>query len=367
VRIQVSKYAFVVLGAVMALSSTGCDKNPVGGDGIKSEFVYRDPYPWPVSTAVAQGLDTAKVSAALREIRTYSFLYSFLVIRNDSLAMEYYRGFQKENDFNTYSAAKSYISALVGIAIDRGIIRSAQDKVLSYFPDFDTTRIDTRKRSWTIEHFLTMSSGIDWDEDADHSSLYTDNTNWVFTTLKLPLRSTPGTSYNYTTPNVHVLSGILTRASGMSTYDFAEKHLFTPLNTSVRYWAKDPQGVYIGGTEMAFTPRDLARFGQLYLHNGLVDNKQVLSARWIQETLVPRLSSNGTWGDLKAINYGYLWWNNYDSRDSLFMAVGFAGQFIMVVPAKNMIIVTTADGNVTTSQAGVNVNAIIAVIKKYFL
>ena len=366
-RCDATRYVTIACLAAVALVFFGCDKNPVAGGTQTPEFVYRDPYAWPISTPASQGLDTTKVSTALQEMRTYPFLFSFLIIRNDSLAFEYYRVFQKENDFNIHSAAKSFISALIGIAIDKGIIRSAQEKVLGYFPDFDTTRLDVRKRGWTIEHFLTMKSGLDWDEGADHTAQYTENVNWLYTTLKLPLRSSPGVSFNYTTPNVHVLSGILTRASGMSTYGFAEKHLFAPLNISVRYWAKDPQGIYIGGTEMAFTPRDLARFGQLYLHNGLIDGKEIISTQWIRETLVPRNGSNSTWGDLQSVNYGYLWWNNYGGRDSLFMALGFAGQFIIVVPAKNMIIVTTGDDNVTTNQGGLNEDVIIGIVKKYFL
>jgi len=365
---EAANHVTIAFLAVAALVSFGCDKNPIAdGAGALHQFVYREPYAWPVSTPVSQGLDTVKVLAALREIKTYPFLFSFLVLRNDLLVLEYYRAFQKENDFNIHSAAKSFVSALIGIAIDKGVIRSAQEKVLGYFPDFDTVRMDARKREWTLEHFLTMKSGIDWDEGADHTAQYTENVNWLFTTLKFPLRSSPGVSFNYTTPNVHILSGILTRVSGMSTYDFAEKHLFAPLNISVRYWARDPQGIYIGGTEMAFTPRDLARFGQLYLHNGLIDGKQIVSTQWIRETLIPRNRSNLMWGDLQSINYGYLWWNNYDSRDSLFMASGFAGQLIIVVPAKNMIIVTTGDDNVSTIQGGFNEDVIIGIVKKYFL
>jgi CubicO group peptidase (beta-lactamase class C family) len=211
-----------------------------------------------------------------------------------------------------------------------------------------------------------MKSGIDWDETADHTSLYTDNVNWMYTTLKLPLKYAPGERFLYTTPNVNLLSGIITRASGMSTYEFAERYLFTPLKISVRSWLKDPQGVYAGGTGMMFTPRDLARFGQLYLHNGTIDGTQIVSQHWIQQTLVPRNASNLAWADLPSVNYGYLWWNNFDTRDSLFMAAGFAGQFVFVIPAKNMIIVTIGDDNVTTGQASLSENIVIGILRKYF-
>jgi len=352
--------------AFMLLTVAGCHSNSASSDSTSSStFTYRDPYAWPTSTPTALGLDTAKISAALNEVRANAFILSLLVIKNDTLVVEYYNRFQKENDYEIHSAAKSFTSALIGIAIDKGIIRSVQDNVLSYFPDFDTTGLDPRKRSWTLEHFLTMKSGIDWDETADHTSLFTDNVNWMYTTLKLPLKYAPGERFLYTTPNVNLLSGIITRASGMSSYDFAERYLFAPLKISVRSWLKDPQGIYAGGTGMMFTPRDLARFGQLYLHNGTIDGTQIISRQWIQQTLVPRNASNLAWADLQSVNYGYLWWNNYDARDSLFMAAGFAGQFVFVIPAKNLIIVTIGDDNVTMGQASINENIVIGILRKY--
>jgi CubicO group peptidase (beta-lactamase class C family) len=344
----------------------GCHSNPSSSDNASTfNFVYRDPYAWPTSTPAAAGLDTTKISAALDEVRANSFIFSLLVVRNDTLVVEYYSRFQKDNDFEIASASKSFTSALIGIAIDKGIIRSVQDPVLGFFPDFDTAGLDPRKRSWTLEQFLTMKSGIDWDENADHTSLFTDNVNWMYTTLKLPLKYAPGTQFIYTTPNVNLLSGIITRRSGMSTYDFAEQYLFAPLKISVRAWLKDPQGVYAGGTGMMFTPRDLARFGQLYLHNGTIDGTQIVSRQWIQQTLIPRNTSNLDWADLQSVNYGYLWWNNYDTRDSLFMAAGFGCEFIFVIPAKNMIIVTIGDDNVTSNQASINQNVLIGILSKY--
>jgi len=353
--------------AVISIAISGCQKNSPSENGpVDTRFNYRDPYPWPVSSPASKNLDTLKINAALQEVRSYSFFWSLLVVKNDTLVVEYYRSpLNKENDYEIHSAAKSFTSALLGIAIDKGIIRSSQERVLGFFPDLDTVGIDPRKRSWTLEHFLTMQSGIDWDETADHSAIFPDNVNWMYTALKLPLRVNPGERFIYTTPNVNVLSGILTRATGMPTYDFAEQNLFTPLKISVRDWMKDPQRIFIGGTGMMFTPRDLARLGQLYLHNGNIDGKQILSRQWIQQTLVPRLPANRTWSDLQTVNYGYLWWNNYDSRDSLFMAAGFAGQFIFVVPSKDMVIVTIGDDNVTTEQASLNENVLIGILKKY--
>jgi CubicO group peptidase (beta-lactamase class C family) len=117
---------------------------------------------------------------------------------------------------------------------------------------------------------------------------------------------------------------------------------------------------------MSFTPRDLARLGQLYLHNGVCDGVQVISRQWIQQTLIPRNQTNSTWGDFKSVNYGYLWWNNYQSPDSIFMAAGFAGQFVFVVPSKNMVIVTIGNDNYSIDQSSANETVIIGIAKKYF-
>jgi CubicO group peptidase (beta-lactamase class C family) len=363
-RIAPLLYFLIAVSVVVTIA--GCHSDPASSNTpASSKFVFREPYAWPTAAPASQGLDTAKLAAALNDVKTNSFILSLLVIKNDSLVLEYYNRYQKENDFEIHSASKSFTSALMGIAIDRGLIRSVQENVLGYFPDFDTTGLDPRKRGWTLEHFLTMKSGIDWDETADHTALFTDKVNWMYTTLKLPLKYAPGERFLYTTPNVNLLSGIITRSSGMSTYDFAERYLFTPLKISVRGWLKDPQGVYAGGTGMMFTPRDLARFGQLYLHNGSIDGTQIISRQWIQQTLVPRNANSQAWGDLKSVNYGYLWWNNFDSADSIFMASGFAGQFIFVIPAKNMIIVTIGDDNVSTAQASFNETIMIGILKKY--
>ena len=359
------KFALVI---VLAAGLGGCHSNPAASDvPVSPQFNYRPPFDWPISSPLAQGMDTVRVAAALREVQSNPFILSFLVVRNDSLVIEYYNGLQKENDFDIHSASKSFISALVGIAIDRGILGSTQDKILSYFPELDTTGIDPRKREWTLEQFLTMRSGIDWVETDDHSSLFTDNVNWLTTALELPLKYSPGERFVYTSPNVNVLSGIIARASGMSTYEYAEEYLFTPLDISVRDWARDPQDVFLGGTGMWFTPRDLARFGQLYLHNGLIDGKQIVPSDWIQKSLVPRNQQESTWGGFSTVNYGYLWWNNYDAQDSVFMAAGYAGQFIFVVPAQKMVIVTIGYDDVTTAQADVQETTIIDIVKRYFL
>lgn len=355
-------------GTVLLLCclSLSCEK-PVA-PVVESPWVSRTPYAWPKSTPLAQGMDTAATSQALQELRASSWVLNYLVVRNDSLVVEYYRsGLTELNDYDLYSASKSLNSALIGIAIHRGFIRSVQDKLLDYFPDFDTTNLDPRKRQWTIEHFLTMRSGFDWVESADHSAQFRPGSNWVYAALALPLKDNPGETFTYSSACSNILSALLTNAAKKSTYRFAEEQLFTPLDISVRFWYRDPQGVYAGGSGMVFAPRDMARFGQLYLRNGKIDGRDILPQSWIRQTTTPHNPTPFQWGSLQNVNYGYEWWTNFDGPDSVYFAAGYGGQFIFVVPAKNMIIVTGTNAPTSSQESSRNEDALITLTERYFL
>ena len=355
-----------IILVTIALSS--CGLNTVGeGSGSSPGPAVRISYQWPVSSPSAQGMDPLTIATGLRQIQDSPFILSVLIVRNDSLVLEYYApGLVPENDFPSREISASILSALLGQAIDRGIIRSVQEKVLPYFQDFDTTQQDPRKQQWTIEHMITMRSGMDWNDAQDYLKYFTSGNNWLRTALGLPLRYSPGATFNYTTPNANIVAGLLARAEGISMFRFAQTNLFDPLQISIRSWDSDPQEYHLGGTGMHFTPRDLARFGQLYLHNGFLDGKQIVPREWIRQSLIPRNGSNMTKGDLTSLNFGYYWWTNYNSRDSIIIASGFGGQGIYLIPARNMIIVTIGDTGVTPQDASANELAIIGILRKYF-
>lgn len=360
----------VVLLATFFVFAAGCELVEVGGgpgSGTQA-LTYRVPYAWPVSTPSAQGMDSLRTSAGLQQIQSTPFLLGLLVIKNDFLVLEYYApGIVPENDFNVLGISASITSALVGIAIDRRLLQSVSEPVLRFFPSFDTTRIDARKRAWTLEHFLTMRSGMEWNEYENHSTLFNSGTNWINTALGLPLASTPGTTFTYTTPNANILAAIIARVSGSSAYNFAEANFFEPLKIAIRDWSRDPQDLYLGGTGMRFTARDLARIGQLYLRNGFLDGKQILSRSWIQQSLQPRNEQLGKKGEFESLNFGYQWWTNVSANDSLFFASGYGGQMILVAPDRSLVIVAVVDESVSFSQADLNERDLIALLKKYFL
>ncbi len=331
-------------------------------------FVQRPPYEWPLSHPSSQKLDTVLLDSAIHAMRAEPFVYSFLVVRNDTLVVEEYRnGLSKYNDYEIRSVTKSFISALVGISLDRGLFDSTGQTLLSFFPEYQTAALDPRTSTITLEHLLTMRAGFDYVEGNDYSAIYLPDGDWLKTTIELPLRADPGTQFIYASPVTHLLSGFVTRASGMSTAAFAEAHLFATLEISPRLWDRDPKGIFLGGTGMNFTPRDLARLGSLYLHQGLVDGRRVLSEEWVRRTVEPSNPHNSLWGSLEAVNYGYQWWTNWGGPDSLFFAAGYGGQFVFVLPQAHMIVVTTADVNVSAAQANDQELAIMEIVTRWVL
>jgi CubicO group peptidase (beta-lactamase class C family) len=284
-------------------------------------------------------------------VRSRSFIYSFLIVKNGFLVMEVYNShFTYLNDYDVRSVAKSFISALVGIAIREKYIDSVGQSLLHFFPEYDTPGLDPRKRTITIEHLLTMRAGFDYTDGLDYSQIFNDHSDWMKETINLPLKFNPGERFSYASIQANLLSGIVTKASGMSTRDFAQKYLSGPAHVPVRVWDRDPQGYYIGATGMNFNPRDMARFGYLHLNNGFDGSRSVIPPDWIRRTVQPSTDGVGSWGDLRDLNYGYLWWLNISDKDSLCIAAGFGGQFIIVVPGAQMVIVSTCEANVSPSR-----------------
>ena len=339
--------ALLLLGVFASCSD---ESSPTDSD--PSPFVQRTPYDWPQSTPAAQNLDTILIASAIQSVKASPFIYSFLIVRNGSLVVEEYRtGFSQFNDFEIRSVTKSFVSALAGIALKQGLLDSVGQRLLSFFPEYRSAGLDARKEDISVEHLLTMRAGFDYVEGSDYSHLYLPNGDWLKTTIDLPLKADPGSQFIYASPVTHLLSGVLTRVSGSSTAAIAEQFLFGPLKISPRLWDRDPQGIYLGGTGMNFTPRDLARFGYLYANQGMVDGTMILPASWIQESLVARNAQDVSWGDFGAVNYGYQWWTNFGVPDSLYMAAGYGGQFLVVIPRAQMVVVTTADPNVSPGKA----------------
>jgi CubicO group peptidase (beta-lactamase class C family) len=279
----------------------------------------------------------ATIEAAARLPR----LHSILVSQRRRLVVErYFNGTKPIQLANLKSASKSVISALVGIAIGRGSIANVNVPINSYFADALGTDKDSRKRSITIENLLTMQSGLQTTSNRNYGA-WVLSSNWVRHALTRPMVSEPGTSMEYSTGNTHVLSAILTKVTGKSTWQFAQETLATPLGFTLPQWPRDPQGIYFGGNEMLMTPRQMIAFGELYLNHGRSKGQQIVPERWVEASLVPRTISRRESDRF----YGYGWWIRELAGHQTFYAWGYGGQFIFLVPDMDLVVVTTSSSN----------------------
>jgi CubicO group peptidase (beta-lactamase class C family) len=181
--------------------------------------------------------------------------------------------------------------------------------------------------------------------------------------LSLMLVSDPGSAFHYSTPAVHLLGGILNKVTEQNLLQFADTTLFNPVGITIASWPTDPQGNYAGGNFMSFTPRALVQFGILYLNGGVLNGKQIVPAAWVQSSLTNTTgSSSGSWGDLNNYGYGYLWWLGTVKGFDVFFALGFGGQYVLCIPALEMVVVTTAEYNLDYATADDHERAILHVI-----
>ncbi|MFC2129263.1 serine hydrolase domain-containing protein [Bacteroidota bacterium] len=356
------KKLYLLVYLFLALFIYSCENGP------------EDPttYSWKSSRPEAQDMDSDILDSALLEAELTGFIDGLLVIRNGKIVAEgYFNGFDAIIPHTVMSVSKSFLSAITGIAYEQGYIESLDEKVLAYFPEYIFPGMDTRKNDISIRHLLTMRMGIKGEADDDYGvyqGLYSSE-NWMKETLESELIDAPGEKMHYNTFQTHLLSGIITKATQKSTFDFCQQELLDPMNIDVDAWEQDPQGYFFGGNTMHFTPREMAVLGYLYLNNGRIDDKQIIPESWVE--LTTSASSDfkhpNEWGAWKNYNYAYLWWlgqiNDYD----LFMAYGYGGQFVVVFPELNLIVVTTAKNEVAPETTNIQEWAIFDIISKYIL
>jgi CubicO group peptidase (beta-lactamase class C family) len=290
---------------------------------------------WRSTTPEEQGVDSQRLLAALQRVDEANInLRSLTVIRNGYVVLDaYYQPFTADRQYVMASVTKSVTGALVGIAVQEGKIKSITEPALSYFPELTVANRDARKDALTIESLLTMQPGLDCGDDVLNGRMEA-SPNWVQFTLDLPMKTDPGKNLVYCTAGTHLLSAILTRATGMSTRDYAQARLFGPLGIkATNYaWDTDPQGIAIGGYGLHLRPADMGKLGLLYLSGGKWDTAQVVPADWVAAA-----TQIHAYGDNNK-NYGYLFWL-YPTH---FAAEGLGEQKIMVVKDRNLVVVMTA-------------------------
>jgi CubicO group peptidase (beta-lactamase class C family) len=329
------------------------------------------PFDWPTSTPAEQGLDPYMLLYAYEKADELRFMYSLLVIRNGKLVAEqYFNGMTKHDANHIASATKSFVSALVGIALRENYLSSLDQKMMDFFPEYINSNLDQQKYEISIRELIKMRAGYPQDSNDEFWAQITKSNDWMKFAVEYPLTAAPGQTWGYSNASTLILSGIITKATGMSTLEFAKKYLFDSLNINIQHWDIAPPGYYTGYGSMYITPRNMARLGYLYLNNGFVDGKQIIPKEWIEES-TKRYTDGINWGrffgSFEEVGYGYLWWLAKAHLYDFYFASGYAGQNIIVIPLLNSIIVTTThsavDRNINIDQN----NSVFNLIANYVL
>jgi len=289
---------------------------------------------WVEAAPSEVGFDGDRLEAAIDEIGQLHGVQGLLLVRRGYLVAErYWRGGAQDVPHNLKSASKSVMSALVGIAIERGHLRLDQP-IAELLPGYDLAG-DPAKKRITVRHLLSMTSGLQSTSYQAYNE-WVSHPDWIRPVLAAPQVSEPGAQYSYNTANTHLLSAILASRTGQDTRTFAQRELFDPMGIDIYDWMSDPDGIHVGGNNLWLMPRDMAKFGQLYLDRGRWGNRQLVTADWVAASTRPAGGHvHETYG-----GYGYLWWT--PNGDGSFAAVGYGGQYILVSPRDDSVVVVTS-------------------------
>ncbi|WP_308634255.1 serine hydrolase domain-containing protein [Paenibacillus silvisoli] len=235
-----------------------------------------------------------------------------------------------------YSATKSILSALVGIAIEDGYIAGIEEPIARYFPELNT---DERKSRIRIKHLLTMTAGLEWpDFDKPYWKMRRTD-DWIAFILAQPMAQDPGEAFAYNSGNSHLLSAILTMTTGATTYSYADEKLFRPLRFRKPRW-NSHSGIYEGGAGLHLTSNDMAKFGQLYLQGGLWESEQLIPRSWVEASTSVHHKGLAHYEPPIFGEYGYHWWISLQSHNGVVdccFAKGYGGQYIFIVPSLDLV------------------------------
>lgn len=322
-----------------------------------SQAPSRAPVPawdWPVSTPEKEGFDGAALAGLVTDIKQGTLLprlHYLVVVRHGRLVLEEnLHGWGPGKIHMLQSVSKSFTSALVGIAIAQGAFKSVDEKVLDFFPDMkDIANLDERKKAMRLEDILTMRTGTDYNEDGESSPHWRLNRlarGWDKFYLDRPMLQAPGTGFQYDSGGVILISAMLKRRTGRHAREYAIEHLFKPLGIEKFWWGGNAEGHTHTGGGLSLSGRDAAKLGQLYLDKGRWGDLQVLPESWVRESLKMRVDL--TLPGQPPSGYGYLWWiwapdPRGKSGEFIYAARGRFGQYIIVVPEHDMVVVFLGD------------------------
>ena len=265
-----------------------------------------------------------------------------LLISKDNTIIEktYFNNATSADLSNVQSLTKSIMSILIGQAIDNNFITIENEPIHKFLPKWFENIKDENKQKITIKHLLNQTSGLEWQGYLEHED-WLDSEDPIGFVLNKKMEANPGETYNYNSGATHLLSAIITNASGMTTHEFANKYLFKPLEIDKLKWEKRNKGYYDGsGLGLSMKAEDLISIGQLLLQNGVYNSTQVISQTWVEKLFNEKEKSPTNWG-LRKSKHGYCWYQATLNGTMVNYGMGYGGQFLILVPSKQMVIVTT--------------------------
>lgn len=279
-----------------------------------------------------------RINALEREAQQLERLRSIVVLHQGRpILAESFRGPAVNTPVNIKSVSKSIVASLVGCAIERGIIEDVQMTLGECIADLIPREADSRVSELTLENLLTMQAGLQRTSGPFYGE-WINSDNWMNYVLTRPFVAEPGARMLYSTGDWHVLGIVLSRLADATLWDLANEWLGDPLDIQFAPWTRDPQGYYLGGNEMALSPMEMARFGELYRQHGQWNEVRVFDPSWVRQSFTARTRSPFS-GDA----YGYGWFIRRRSDSVFAYARGYGGQFIHVLPAEQLVVVMTSD------------------------
>ncbi len=343
------------LAALLLVLFSGCEKEEANTPFPSGDFISEGSWSgayWPTSgwrycKPEEVGMDSEKLKELNDEILLLLELHvdvnSVLIVKDGYVVAEQYysEDYTADSLHAIYSCTKSLTSALIGIAIEKGYINNEDVLMMDYFQEYEIANLTDAKEAITLRHLLTMSAGFEWYEieypyGDERNTFYNfvrseDRVQFV---LDRPMAADPGDEYSYNSGASHLLSAIIQGSTGVRADSFALSNIFEPLGIDDYYWPIDARGVAYGGHGAWMRPRDMAKFGYLYLNDGRWEEEQIVPAVWVEKSQQKHMERKYIPDDY----YGYHWWV---SSDNYYSAVGYGGQWIMVVPEHDLVVVFT--------------------------
>jgi CubicO group peptidase (beta-lactamase class C family) len=345
-KFHLAKTAVLLAGAaslLLALSACSATDSPALSSAPGEDHPVSLPNgEWTTCTPDQAGMDSTKVEAVLEDVQR-SHVLSMIVVKDGRIVSEYYKDGQPEALLAVNSVTKSITSLLMGIAIDKGQLKGVHEKAEAFFPEYTELFDSPEKKSVTLEHLLSMTSGLHFPEWTDWNYMLgpmTKAADWNRFVLSQPMDDKPGRYWSYNTGGSQLLAAVLKKATGQSELDYAKENLFGPLGINSVKWPRSPDDSNSGGFGLMMKPRDLAKIGLLVLNRGVWDGKRIVSEEWLQTS-----TSRHSEGSVFFGEYGYHWWmNKYGGHRAIF-GMGYSGQYLTIVPDLNLLIVINSEPN----------------------